>query len=64
MKQAFVKPKAGLRVAYPDRPREQLPPDGAIVNLDAYWRNRIRDGDVALAKPEPKPQPTKKAKDA
>lgn len=54
MRQAFVRPKAGMRVPYPDRPHEQLPPDGAMVNLDDYWRNRIRDGDVTESAKPPK----------
>lgn len=49
---AHLKPATeGLRVTYPGT-RVALPPDGDVVPLDAYWRERIRDGSVVLVEPK------------
>ncbi|HBN7019221.1 TPA: DUF2635 domain-containing protein [Escherichia coli] len=42
----FVKPKDGLSVRCPVR-GEALPKNGAEVPDNAFWRRRLRDGDVA-----------------
>lgn len=51
----FVKPRAGVKVR-----RETLPghvaPEGETVEMTAYYRRRIADGDLLKAKPQKKPQ--------
>lgn len=37
-----------------------LPADGAEVPDTAYWRRRLRDGDVVLMDPRAKPEPAPK----
>lgn len=43
----FVKPKDGLSVRCPVR-GEALPPSGAEVPDNTFWKRRLRDGDVTL----------------
>lgn len=41
--------------------RRALPEGGALVEDSAYWRRRLRDGDVALVEPaKAAPKPEKK----
>ncbi|MDH1088840.1 DUF2635 domain-containing protein [Pantoea brenneri] len=40
-----LKPAEGRAVRDPAK-RTLLPADGAEVTLDAFWRRRLRDGDV------------------
>jgi hypothetical protein len=40
-----IKPKPGIKVRDPDL-RDFLPDAGRIVPDTAYWRRRLRDGDV------------------
>lgn len=40
-----IKPAEGRAVRDPVK-RTLLPADGADVTLDAFWRRRLRDGDV------------------
>lgn len=35
------------------RSRRKLPAAGRRVELDTYWRRRLRDGDVVLEDPRP-----------
>lgn len=66
MKRAHVRPAPGLKIRFPDRPAQILRPEGDVVALDQYWRDRIADGDVEVVPkarddgPEPraKPSPT------
>ncbi len=48
----LVKPRAGLRLRDPATGRT-VPPEGAWVTEDNFWRRRIRDGDVTVAEPTP-----------
>ena len=41
----YVKPAPALRVRDPDL-RDFLPDEGRVVPDSAYWRRRLRDGDV------------------
>lgn len=43
-----LKPAEGRAVRDPVK-RTLLPADGAEVTLDAFWRRRMRDGDVVEA---------------
>ncbi|MDE8559103.1 DUF2635 domain-containing protein [Pantoea vagans] len=43
-----LKPAEGRAVRDPVK-RTLLPADGAEVTLDAFWRRRLRDGDVVEA---------------
>lgn len=61
MKTAHVKPAPGLKLRRPDRIEEILPPEGAVVALDAYWRSRIRDGDAEIVSTAAKPAHAPKA---
>ena len=49
----FLKPAAGLLVRLENATRH-LHAEGENVTMSAYWRRRIKDGDVTDAKP-PKP---------
>ncbi|EFE7939898.1 DUF2635 domain-containing protein [Escherichia coli] len=44
----FVKPKDGLSVRCPVK-GSPLPPDGAEVPANIFWRRRLSDGDVVPA---------------
>lgn len=66
MPTAYLVPKAGLRVRDPET-LQVLPPEGAQIRLNAYWRRRINDGDVSVGKartPAPASTPSDKAKSA
>lgn len=49
-KTVTVKPAAGQRVRMPGSPPKWLPEAGALVVLDEYWRNRLKDGEVVEVK--------------
>jgi hypothetical protein len=49
-----VKPRAGLRVPYPQNPIQALPAEGGNVPEDNYWMRRLRDGDVVRIDDPPK----------
>ena len=53
MKTKYLKPAAGLLVRLENATRHLLA-EGESVTMSAYWRRRLRDGDVTEAKP-PKP---------
>ena len=42
-----VKPAEGRAVLDP-RTRKPLPPAGRRVEVDAYWRRRLADGDIVI----------------
>lgn len=42
-----VKPKTGLAVYDPET-SQALPPEGATVPDNAFWRRKVRAGDVVL----------------
>ena len=55
----FAIPAAGKRVMHPAGSPKQgsaIPPEGMWINLDSYFRGRLRDGDIteAQAPAEPK----------
>lgn len=43
----FVKPIAGVLVRYPQT-MTPLAAEGALVELDTFWRRRIADGTVVV----------------
>ena len=43
-------PTPGARVTFP-RSRRVLPAEGQRVEIDTYWRRRIRDGACTLEPP-------------
>jgi len=47
-----VRPAPGLLVRDPAQPRAPLPPEGREVPDTAYWRRRLRRGDVVPCDPE------------
>jgi hypothetical protein len=49
----FVIPKAGLKVADPQR-GDFLPEKGRDVTENQYWHRRIKDGDVTIKQPRGK----------
>ena len=53
MSMKFLKPGKGLLVRLEDCTRHLLA-EGEHVVMSAYWRRRVRDGDVTEAQP-PKP---------
>ena len=53
----FLKPAAGMKVRLEDSTRH-LFAEGENVRMTAYWRRRLRDKDVAEAKP---PKPSKES---
>jgi hypothetical protein len=55
-KTEFVIPKKGLIVRDPVT-KDALPEQGGSVDLNTYWKKRIRDGDVEIAVAK---KPTKK----
>ena len=55
--QKFLKPAKGMLVRLEDCTRH-LFAEGESVTMSAYWRRRLRDGDVIEAKP---PKPSKGA---
>lgn len=48
-----IKPRDGLIVRDPQRNMQPLPAEGREVRDTAYWRRRLRAGDVVQA-PAPK----------
>ena len=53
METKFLKPAAGMKVRLENATRHLLA-EGESLTMSAYWRRRIKDGDVIAAKP-PKP---------
>ena len=53
METRFLKPAKDMLVRLENATRHLLA-EGENVNMSAYWRRRLRDGDVTEAKP-PKP---------
>ena len=53
METKFLKPAKDMLVRLENATRHLLA-DGESVTMSAYWRRRLRDGDVIAAKP-PKP---------
>jgi hypothetical protein len=56
----FVRPALdGLMIPMPDAPAAAmwLPPAGAEVPDDDYWRRRVAQGDVVVADPPAEPEP-------
>ncbi len=51
-----IKPAPGLRVRDPDL-RDFLPDEGRVVPDTAYWRRRLRDGDVVHVAKRVSPAP-------
>lgn len=47
-RELFVKPATGVSVVNPDTGLP-IPPEGACVPNDKYWRRRLNDGDVTEA---------------
>ena len=52
METKFLKPAAGMLVRLEGASRH-LVAEGENVTMTAYWRRRLRDGDVTEAKPKP-----------
>lgn len=42
----FLKPAAGIKIRFPDRPNKILPEEGANVAITSFWMRRIREGSV------------------
>lgn len=49
-RELFVKPATGVAVVNPDTGLP-IPPEGAWVPNNKYWRRRLSDGDAAEANP-------------
>lgn len=58
MNNIFLKPANGLIVPDPDNGLKPLPPEGAEVTENRYWKRRIAEGDAVLAKPAKTPSKT------
>lgn len=58
-----LKPVVGRAVRDPVK-GTLLPEDGAIVQINAFWRNRLRDGDVVEVTEATQPQTSKAASTA
>ena len=59
MESKFLKPAAGMKVRLENATRHLLT-EGEVVTMSAYWRRRLRDGDVTATKPaKAKPKPPK-----
>lgn len=56
---AYLIPKRGLSIRDPHT-LAQLPVEGAMTTINAYWQRRLQAGDVHEGKP---PAPTKPAAD-
>ena len=52
----IVKPAAGLKIRMPERQMRHLSEVGEPVEMNEYWRRRLKDGDVVKVdtKGEPK----------
>ena len=59
MNTRFLKPAKGLLVRIEDCTRHMFA-DGENIAMTAYWRRRLKDGDVIEAKP-PKSKPVKES---
>lgn len=59
MKKLYLKPAAGLKVPDPVTGKP-LAAEGEEKPDTTYWRRRIKDGDVAIARA---PKPAKEGKD-
>lgn len=47
----FVKPaRPGLILRQPEHGWTPLPEEGALVPPTSYWRRRLKDGDIVIAK--------------
>ena len=46
----FLKPAKGMLVRLENATRHLLA-EGEVVTMSAYWRRRLRDGDVTVTKP-------------
>ena len=60
METKFLKPAAGMKVRLENATRHLLA-EGEDIVMSAYWRRRIKDGDVAEAK---LPKPPKSSKES
>lgn len=58
MAKVYLKPKGKLVVRDPAEGGAELPPAGKWVELDAYWRRRLKDNSVEKSEP---PTKTKKS---
>ena len=59
MAKKFLIPKKDLRVINPFN-KLALPETGSLVEIDAYWLRRLRDGDVSELIKKPEEKKTKK----
>lgn len=59
MNKVLIQPARGLLVPNPQNNFKPLPPEGAEVELDRYWKRRLADGDVSQVKPPSKAAPKK-----
>ena len=60
MKQVWVKPKPGLKIAIPYsglRPKHLKEGKWTKVNDDPYWRRRVKDGGIELSTTPPATMP-------
>ncbi|EGU39601.1 DUF2635 domain-containing protein [Vibrio scophthalmi] len=44
--------KPGLTLRHP-KTLQKLPAEGALVELNSYWRRRLRDGDAVFCEDKP-----------
>ncbi len=42
----FVKPKAGIKIRFPDRPSRILPEEGADVPKTSFWMRRLKEESI------------------
>ena len=47
--QIRVRPRSKDFIVRDPKTRQALPAEGALVECNAYWIRRLRDGDVVLA---------------
>lgn len=57
-----VKPAGHNLVRNPDAAMRHLDPAGEVIELNGYWRNRIKDGDVVIVDVPPADVPAKEKK--
>ena len=50
-----VQPAKGLLVRHENPTHGHIPPEGEDVVMSRYYRRRLRDGDLIVAAPKPKP---------
>lgn len=48
------------RLCLDPRTGAPIPPEGASVTADGYWRRRLAQGDAVFADPPPAPAPASK----